>query len=547
MLTLFFHQIDVLRHLSDDSCSAEVPSPSGRANPARSRLVESLAHPLLFRIGVRDQRRGIVEKILVVDDDEGVRQGLGQSFKESGYSVACVESGEKAVASLRESPFDLVVLDMVLPRVDGLEILKEITTLRPETPVVMITGYASVETAIKAMKMGAVDYIVKPFRMEEVELVVGKALERSHLRRENVYLRRQLETTYGVHNIIGQSPVMRRVFALIEQVASNRSTVLITGPSGTGKELVARALHFNGDRRDRPFVSVNCGGIPDTLLEDELFGHVKGAFTDAVADRPGRFEAADTGTLFLDEIGNMSMSLQIKLLRVLQEREFIPLGGTRKVQVDVRIIAATNIDLKKMMEEGKFREDLYYRLNVIHMQLPSLRERREDVPLLIHHFLNKYCRQMNVPTKRFAPEALKALMDFSWPGNVRQLENVIERAVALSFSKEELGPEDLPREILDEGMVEMPVLHVGGDGFSLDEVLANYEQRMLYQALEHAGWVKTRAAELLKIKRTTLIEKMKRLGIPLKGLSEPGAAEAPAERGETSGGEIAAGGGTSHN
>jgi len=292
--------------------------------------------------------------------------------------------------------------------------------------------------------------------------------------------------------------------------------------------LVARALHFNGDRRNRPFVSVNCGGIPDSLLEDELFGHVKGAFTDAVADRPGRFEAADTGTLFLDEIGNMSVSLQIKLLRVLQEREFMPLGGTRKIQVDVRIIAATNVNLKAMMEEGRFREDLYYRLNVISIQLPSLRERREDVPVLIQHFLNKYCGEMSVAAKRLAPEAMKLLMEFSWPGNVRQLENVIERAVALSFSKEVLGPEDLPREILDEGLVEVPVLHVGGDGFSLDEVLATYEQRMLYQALEHSGWVKTRAAELLKIKRTTLIEKMKRLGIPLKGGAERAGAESGA-------------------
>ncbi len=487
------------------------------------------------------------EKILVVDDDEGVRQVLGQSLKESGYVATSVDSGEKAVATLREGSFDLVILDMVLPRVDGLEVLKEITALRPETPVVMITGYASVETAIKAMKMGAVDYVVKPFRMEEVELVVGRALERSHLRRENAFLRRQLESTYGVHNIVGQSPEMRRIFSLIEQVASTRSTVLITGASGTGKELFAKALHFNGDRRNQPFVSVNCGGIPDTLLEDELFGHVKGAFTDAVADRPGRFAAADTGTLFLDEIGNMSMSLQIKLLRVLQEREFLPLGGTKKVSVDVRIIAATNVDLKKMLEEGRFREDLYYRLNVIHIHLPALRERRQDIPLLIHHFLNTYCREMNVTLKSFTPEALKTLVDFSWPGNVRQLENVIERAVALSFGKEELGRADLPREVLDEGVVEMPVLQVGGDGFSLDEVLANYEQRMLYQALEHSGWVKTRAAELLKIKRTTLIEKMKRLGIPLKGASSEAGPERPAVAGESYLGDAASGGGTPHN
>ncbi|PYS96144.1 MAG: DNA-binding response regulator [Acidobacteria bacterium] len=460
------------------------------------------------------------EKILVVDDDEGVRQVLGQSLQESGYGVTGVDSGERAVAAVREGAFGLIILDMVLPRVDGLEVLKEITALRPEIPIIMITGYASVETAIKAMKMGAVDYVVKPFRMEEVELVVAKALERSHLRRENTYLRRQLESTYGVHNIIGQSVEMRRIFGLIEQVASARSTVLITGASGTGKELIAKALHFNGERRNQPFVSVNCGGIPDTLLEDELFGHVKGAFTDAVADRPGRFEAADSGTLFLDEIGNMSMSLQIKLLRVLQEREFLSLGGTKKISVDVRIIAATNMDLKKMMEEGRFREDLYYRLNVIHINIPSLRERREDIPLLIHHFLNKYCREMNVPLKRFIPDALKTLMEFSWPGNVRQLENVIERAVALSFGKEDLGREDLPREVLEEGAIEMPMLQVGGDGFSLDEVLATYEQKMLYQALEHSRWVKTRAAELLKIKRTTLIEKMKRLGIPLKGHGE---------------------------
>ena len=456
------------------------------------------------------------QKIMVVDDDEGVRQVLDHALREAGYAVTCVDSGEKAINAVRESPFELVIADMVLPHLDGLEVLKKICSIRPETGVIMITGYASVETAIKAMKMGAVDYVVKPFRMEEVELVIGRALERSQLRRENASLRRQLESNYGVHNIIGQVPEMRRILSLVEQVASTRSTVLITGSSGTGKELVARALHFNGERRNHPFVAVNCGGIPDSLLEDELFGHLKGAFTDAVADRPGRLTTAEGGTLFLDEIGNMSPSLQVKLLRVLQERELLPIGGTKKVSVDVRVIAATNTDLKKMMEEGTFREDLYYRLNVIHINLPALHERRGDIPLLIHHFLSKYCREMGVPQKRFTQEAVKTMSDFSWPGNVRQLENVIERCVALSFEKEDLGPEDLPREIREEGVIEMPILQVGGDGFSLDEVLASYEQRMLYQALEHSGWVKTRAAELLKIKRTTLIEKMKRLGIPLK-------------------------------
>ncbi len=467
------------------------------------------------------------QRILVVDDDEGVRQVLKSTLEEAGYEVTCVDSGEKALARVDREPCDLVIVDMVLPRLDGLEVLKTVSGLRPDVGVIMITGYASVETAIKAMKMGAVDYVVKPFRMEEVELVVSRALERSRLRRENASLRRQLESTYGVHNIVGQSPQMRRVFSMIEQVASARSTVLVSGPSGSGKELIARAIHFNGDRRAAPFVAVSCGGIPDSLLEDELFGHVKGAFTDAVSDRPGRFVSADGGTLFLDEIGNTSMSLQVKLLRVLQEREVQPLGSTRRTSVDVRIIAATNMDLKKMMQEGAFREDLYYRLNVIHIQLPALRDRRADIPLLIHHFLSKYCGDMGAPIKRFDADAMKVLMEYTWPGNVRQLENVTERAVALSFGKETLGREDLPREVLEEGSIEMPILQVGGDGFSLDQVLADYEQRMLYQALETAGWVKTRAAELLKIKRTTLIEKMKRLGIPLK------AAQARSEGGES--------------
>ena len=456
------------------------------------------------------------ENILVVDDDEGIREALCQSLQHGGYSVTSVDSGEKAVAHVRETPLDLVILDLILPKVDGLEVLKEIMSLRPEVAVVMITGHASVETAIKAMKIGAVDYVVKPFRMEEVNLVIVRSLERSHLRRENASLRRQLQGTYGFHNIIGQCAAMRRIRSLVEQVASSRSTVLITGAGGSGKELLSKALHFNGDRRDQPFVSLSCGGIPDALLEDELFGHVKGHSPDAVADRPGRLVAADGGTLFLDEIGSLGTNLQVKLLQVLQDKEFVPLGGKEKIQVDVRVVAATISDLKVAVKEGKFREDLFYRLNVIHIQLPPLKERREDIPALVQHYLARYCHEMNLPAKHFTPDALRALCGYSWPGNVRQLENVVERAVALSFGKQDLHREDIPREILEEGTVEMPPVHVGGDGFSLDEVLATYEQRMLRQALENAGWVKTRAADLLKIKRTTLIEKMKRLGIPLK-------------------------------
>jgi DNA-binding NtrC family response regulator len=456
------------------------------------------------------------DKILIVDDDEGVRQILAQTLQSSGYSIATAESGERAVAMVREAPIDLVILDLVLPRVDGLEVLRDLTTVRPEAAVIMITGHASVETAIKAMKMGAVDYIVKPFRMEEVELIVGRSLERSRLRRENAALRRQLQMTYGLQNIVGQSPEMRRIQALVDQVASARSTALVTGSPGTGKELVARAIHFSGERRSQPFVPVSCGGIPEALLEDELFGHVRGAFPEATSDRAGRIAAAEGGTLFLDEVSGLTPALQARLLRVIVEREFQPIGGTTRIPVDVRVIAATTTDLKALVSEGRFREDLFYRLSVIHIHVPLLRDRREDVPLLVQHFLARYCREMNAPAKHFSAEAMRVIAEAAWPGNVRQLENVVERAVALSFGKEELGREDLPREVLEENTIEMPLLHVGGDGFSLDEVLASYEQRMLYQALEHAGWVKTRAAELLKIKRTTLIEKMKRLGIPLK-------------------------------
>jgi len=485
-----------------------------------------LAHHLLCRIPACQMGESVKDKILIIDDDENVRQILAATLETSGYAVSSADSGERAVAAVRESPIDLVILDLVLPRVDGLEVLKEITTLRPETAVIMITGHASVETAIKAMKMGAVDYVVKPFRLEEVELIVERSLERSRLRRENASLRRQLQITYGLHSVVGQGPEMRRIQGLLEQVASSRSTALITGASGTGKELVARAIHFNGDRKGQPFLTVSCGGIPEGLLDDELFGHARGAFPEATSDRVGRIAAADGGTLFLDEVSGLSPHLQAKLLRVLTEREVQPLGGGTKSPVSVRIIAATSADLKGLIAEGRFREDLYYRLSVIHIHLPLLRERREDIPLLVQHFLSKYCREMNVPPKHFSPKALRVLCDYSWPGNIRQLENAIERCVALSFGKEELGREDVPREILEEGALELPLLQVGGDGFSLDEVLANYEQRMLYQALEHSGWVKTRAAELLKIKRTTLIEKMKRLGIPLKANTAPESLEA---------------------
>jgi DNA-binding NtrC family response regulator len=380
----------------------------------------------------------------------------------------------------------------------------------------MITGYASVETAIKAMKMGAFDYIVKPFRMEEVELVVAKALERTRLKRENLLLKRQIENQQGMGSLAGGSPALKKVQSIVEQVSATRSTVLVCGAVGTGKELVARTLHLNSDRKDQPFVSVACGGIPEGLLEDDLFGHVKGAIPDATTNRQGRIEMAGGGTLFLDDVDALSAGLQSKLLRVLVDREVFPLGSPDKVAVDVRVIAATRHDLKALVAEGKFREDLYYRLNVIAIQLPDLRERAEDIPVLINHFIHKYSREMGTTPSRFTAEALRAMGEFPWPGNVRQLENVVERAVALSRGREEITLEDLPREIQEAVATPMPLIRVGGEGVSLDAIMAEYEEKMLLQALDNAGWVKTRAAELLKIKRTTLIEKMKRLGIPLK-------------------------------
>jgi len=458
----------------------------------------------------------VKEKILVIDDDSGVRQVLADSLSGMGYAVHAIESGEKALTAIRDIGCDLLILDMVLPRIDGMEVLKEINRHHPEMAVIMITGYASVETAIKAMKMGAFDYIVKPFRMEEVELVVGKALERSRLRRENLYLRRQIECHFGINGLAGNSTAIKKVLSLIEQIASTRSTVLITGAVGTGKELVARAIHFTGDRKDQPFISVACGGIPEGLLEDDLFGHLQGAAPEAPSDRRGRLEMANGGTLFLDEVGALSAGLQAKLLRVLVDREFFPLGGKERISLDVRVIAGTHEDLAALVAGNRFREDLFYRLNVIQIQLPDLRERSEDVPLLVNHFLQKHSREMGLSVPKFTTEAMRALGEFHWPGNVRQLENAVERALALSRGKEELTLADLPREIQESAATFLPLVRVGGEGLSLDTVMADYEGKMLLQALESTAWVKTRAAELLKIKRTTLIEKMKRLGIPLK-------------------------------
>ena len=453
-----------------------------------------------------------------------MRQTLGEIVAARGCAVELRADGEEAIAALREEPFDIVFVDYRMPKVDGIGVLQEVVGLYPDAAVVLITGEGSEMVARDAFKIGAFDYITKPFhRLEDVEIVLDQALERQRLRRENGALRRenlylkQRVDRRGCQDIVGNAETMRSVYDLIDRVASTRSTVLITGESGVGKELIARALHRQSDRVERPFVSVNCGALPDTLLEDELFGHVKGAFTDAVSDRMGRFELADKGTLFLDEIATMSQNLQVKLLRVLQEREITPLGSTRRTMVDVRIIAATNNELRRMIDDGTFRKDLFYRLNVIHITLPPLRDRRADIPLLAAHFLEKYCEEMGLPLKAFSPSALRLMMKASWPGNVRQLENLVERAVALSAERTVLDAEDLPEDLFGgERPAMIPVVTVAGDGLHLDTAVSDFEERLVIQALENTDWVKTRAARLLNIKRTTLIEKMKRLGIPLK-------------------------------
>jgi DNA-binding NtrC family response regulator len=376
----------------------------------------------------------------------------------------------------------------------------------------MMTGYGTIESAVEAIKTGAYDYILKPIRLVELRALLFNALEKKSLRLENQRLSLQLKNKYRFENIIGTDEKMIKVFKLVEQVSPASSTVLITGESGTGKELVARAIHYNSPRKDKPLISVNCGALLDTLLEDELFGHVKGAFTSALASRPGRFDLANQGTLFLDEIGNMSQSLQIKLLRVLQEKKFERLGGSGTVQVDVRIITATSSNLKKMVEEGKFRKDLFYRLNVFNIELPSLVERKGDLPLLCRHILENVCRKEEKSPKIVSQAAMKLLLNYSWPGNVRQLENVLERAVILIGDREQILPEDLPPEIVEAGAERLfPEIMIPDEGVSLNSIVSNLERELILKTLKKTGGNKKLAAELLHVKRTTLLEKLKRL------------------------------------
>ncbi len=407
-------------------------------------------------------------------------------------------------------PFDAAVVDMMMPGMDGISTLEELKKTDDDLPVLMITAFASVENAIKAMKRGAFDYITKPFKNDEVLVVLRNALAQRTLVAENRALRQNLQARSNrFGEIIGRSSPMRQVFDLIIQAAPSRTTILISGESGTGKELVARALHQNSTRADRAFVTVNSGNLPPDLLESNLFGHVKGAFTGAVYPKKGLFELADKGTIFFDEIGNIPLETQAKLLRVIQEREFMRLGGVDIIKVDVRIIAATNVDLQKMVADGRFREDLYYRLHVLPVQLPPLRDRRDDVPLLVQHFLEKYGVENNKKSLEITPEALDLLLDYEWPGNVRELENVIERAVVLSNGPR-IDTELVPENVRSSKRFQMPQFIVPPEGISFREVITDFEKRLIESTLEAAGGVQKRAAELLHIKPTTLNEMIKR-------------------------------------
>lgn len=434
---------------------------------------------------------------------------MAERLAERGFEVAEADGGESALLLLDQFAFDVVITDLRMPGVDGVSVIEAARERYPGIIAIVITGYGTVRDAVNAIKGGASDFIAKPFQFDELMHVLQKALEQRRLSSENAYLRSQLEERYQFGGILGRSRPMQVLFQTLEMVAPSNSTILVTGETGTGKEVVARAIHHNSPRRANRFVALNCSAIPETLLEAELFGHVRGAFTGAVGARQGRFEQAHKGTIFLDEVGTMSTALQMKLLRALQEREFERVGDNQTIKVDVRVIAATNSDLGKMVGEGTFREDLYYRLNVIPVRLPPLRDRRDDVPLLVKHFLEKFAPGAPVVVSQ---AAMRALMAYPWPGNVRQVENAIERAVALGSGRHEIDVSDLPPEILETPRASAPPsVDFPAEGLDMPQYLADIERGLIERSLQQTGGNRNKAAELLRIKRTTLVEKLKRL------------------------------------
>ncbi|MBI3896616.1 MAG: sigma-54-dependent Fis family transcriptional regulator [Acidobacteria bacterium] len=455
--------------------------------------------------------------LLLIDDEPDIRESLEALLSMEGFAVESAADAASGLERLEKKPFDLVLLDVALPDRSGLEVLEEIRAANPALPVVMITAYGSVENAVQAMQAGASNYVTKPWDNEKLLAEVSTLVREQRLAEENRELKRTLRQRYSFSQLIGKSEPMQKVFDLVVQIAPTRATVLIQGESGTGKELVAKAIHANSPRADRLFVPVNTGSLPVDLLESTLFGHVRGAFTSAVASKKGLFEVANHGTLFFDEIGTVGMETQTKLLRVLQEREFIPLGSTETVRVDVRILAATNVDLERLVQEEKFREDLYYRLNVITIPLPPLRERKEDIPLLCDHFFQKYCEENAKPLRRFSAEAMKGLLDYDWPGNVRELENAVERAVVLSLDAE-VGLDLLPEPITRSGKKYWNLWPSsnGQHQKSLFEIVEECERRIIADMLEQTHGSQTEAAERFQIPLSTLNQKIKRLNIEVK-------------------------------
>ncbi len=468
---------------------------------------------VLSQRGVNGATSSPLGSVLIVDDEAAIRESLQTLLEMEGYQVETASTAIQGLERIGEREFDLVLLDLALPDRNGIDLLADLRIHNPQLSIIMITAYGTVENAVSAMQAGAVNFVQKPWDNEKLLADVRAAVARHRVEEENIQLKRALKQRYNFENIVGKSEPMLRIFDLVAQVAPSRSTVLLQGESGTGKELIAKAIHLNSPRRDRSFVPVNTGSMPSDLLESTLFGHVKGAFTSAIASKKGLFEIADRGTLFLDEIGNMSMDTQSKILRVLQDRKFMHLGGVHELQADVRIIAATNVDLKQHVRDGKFREDLFYRLNVITVDLPPLRQRKEDIPLLVEFFLQKYAEENDRPAMRVTPEALRALLTYSWPGNVREVENVIERAVVLS-SGPEIGIDLLADNIAGRG-TSFPRLEHRGDA-SLFDIVEEYERHIIVDMLDKCNWNQTDAAERFRVPLSTLNQKIKRLSIEIK-------------------------------
>jgi len=450
------------------------------------------------------------KKILIIDDEESMRHMLSLILKKEGYQVYAAAGGREALDLLSSHSFDFILSDIIMPEMDGLELLQALKDRKVEATIIMMSAYGTINTAVEAMKRGAYDYISKPFRPDEVLMALRKAEERESLRQENIRLRQEVLREYSFGNIIGKSPRMLQIFALIKKVSDYKTSVLLVGESGTGKEMVARCLHYNSARSKGAFIAVNCGAIPETLLESELFGHEKGAFTDAKKEKRGSFEMAHEGTLFLDEVGELSPSAQVKLLRALQEGEIKRLGSERSISVDVRIIAATVKDLSKEVAAGKFREDLFYRLNVLQINLPPLRERKEDIPLLIEHFIQKYNARHKLSIEGISEEALASLLDYSWPGNVRELENIIERAMILSQGRRIMA-ENLPAEI--KSPEQNRIKKLMEEEISIKKATRLLEEELIRKALQKTGGNRTQAAKILEISHPALLSKIKEYGI----------------------------------